>query len=203
MLNFPVFGKGRFVLDTDASDFAMGAVLSQVMDKVEKVVAYGSKVFNPAERSYCTTRKELLAVVTFTEKFKCYLQGQKFLIRTDHQALKYLNNFKEPTGQLARWLEELQDFDYIIEHRPGKQHVNADALSRLCPSSNSCPTCVVSVVRTRAQTRQQQVQQQDEVPSNAPSLIILDSTGGENSPTHRTLQNVKVITRYFRRLFHQ
>lgn len=151
ILSYPVAGVGTFVLDTDASDIAIGAVLSQITDQ-ERVIAYGSKVLTSAEKSYCTTRKELLAVVTFAEKFKCYLQGTPFTIRTDHQALKYLTTLKEPTGQLARWLEKLQDFNFSIEHRPGRKHTNADALSRLCPKTYNCPKCLVAPIRKQTLT---------------------------------------------------
>ena len=84
VLSFSVFGKGLFILDTDASDIGMGSVLSQVIGNKEKVIAYGSKTLSQAEKSYCTTRKELLSVVVFTEKFKCYLQEAHFIIRNDH-----------------------------------------------------------------------------------------------------------------------
>ena len=121
------------------------------------MVACASKTLSDAECSYCTTHKELLAVVVFVEKFKCYLQGNTFLIRTDHQALKYLTTFKEPTGQLARWLEKLQDFNFEIEHRPGQKHANADTLSRLCPKLNECPTCIASTTSLVAPVRKQQL----------------------------------------------
>jgi hypothetical protein len=155
ILSYPVFEHGNFILDCDASDFAMGGVLSQQFDDQERVIAYASKTFSSAEKSYCTTRKELLSVVTFTDKFKCYLQGSHFTIRTDHQSLKFLTSFKEPIGQLARWLEKLQAFDFTIQHRPGKQHVNADSLSRLCPKSSNCPKCVPEAVSVVAALRKQ------------------------------------------------
>lgn len=63
------------------------------------------------------------------EHFKCYLYGKPFQVRTDHAALQWLHNFKEPTGQVARWLEKLAAYNYEIIHRPGKRHSNADALS--------------------------------------------------------------------------
>ena len=62
--------------------------------------------------------------------FRCYLYGTKFLVRTDHAALQWLHNFKEPTGQVSRWLEKLAEYNYEIQHRPGRKHSNADALSR-------------------------------------------------------------------------
>ena len=131
LLSPPQFDR-MFILDTDASNEGVGAVLSQVgEDGREQVVAYGSRLLTKAERKYCVTRKELLAVVTFTKKFRPYLLGKKFLLRTDHGSLVWLTNFKDPQGQLARWLEILQEFSFEVQHRRGSKHTNADALSRL------------------------------------------------------------------------
>ena len=131
ILAYPDFSR-QFVLDTDASDTCIGAVLSQVDGEgQERVVAYGSRLLTKPERQYCVTRRELLAVVTFTKQYRSYLTGQRFLLRTDHGSLTWLRNFKEPEGQLARWLERLEELDFNIVHRRGKKHTNSDALSRL------------------------------------------------------------------------
>ena len=131
ILAHPDFTKS-FILDTDASNEAIGAILSQVDDQgKEHVIAYASRTLSKAERRYCVTRKELLAVVHFSKHFKHYLYGRQFLLRTDHSSLRWLMRFKNPDGQLARWLEVLSEYDMKIEHRPGRQHQNADALSRL------------------------------------------------------------------------
>lgn len=152
ILAFPDLER-PFTLDTDASDAGIGAVLSQRDDEdgSERVVAYASKSLSRAERHYCVTRKELLAVVYFIRHFRPYLLGRKFTLRTDHGSLTWLAHFKEPEGQLARWLEQLQEFDFEICHRPGKKHQNADAMSRLpckqCgrPSHDEVPIEDVSV----------------------------------------------------------
>lgn len=94
-------------------------------------MAYFGRVFNKSERRYCVMRRELLAVVSAAKYFKYYLCGVPFTIRTDHAALQWLMSFREPEGQVARWLEELQSFHFTVVHRPGAQHGNADALSRL------------------------------------------------------------------------
>ncbi len=96
----------------------------------ERVIAYASRALSKPERNYCVTRREFLATVYFTKHFRLYLLGQPFTLRTDHGLLTWLRNFKEPDGQLARWLEHLQQFDFEIIHRQGRQHQNADALSR-------------------------------------------------------------------------
>ncbi len=126
-----------FILDTDASDVGIGAVLSQRHnDGSERVIAYASRILSRPERRYCVTSRELLAVVTFVQQFLSYLLGREFLLRTDHGSLTWLTNFKEPEGQLARWLERLQEFTFQTIHRPGKKHANADALS-----SRPCSQC--------------------------------------------------------------
>ena len=121
-----------FILDTDASETSLGAVLSQCHpDGTEYVIAYASRLLTKPEQNNCVTRKELLAVVTFLNHFRHYLIGRPFTIRTDHGALTWLQNFKSPEGQLARWLEKLQDYQFTIIHHPGRKHNNADALSRI------------------------------------------------------------------------
>ena len=92
----------EFTLDTDASDFAIGAVLSQKQDGVEKVVAYASRALDRREQNYCVTRKELLAVVNFFKVFKQYLLGRRFRVRTDHVAVTWLKHTRDQIGQQAR-----------------------------------------------------------------------------------------------------
>ena len=131
ILAFPDHSR-HFVLDTDASDTGIGAILSQVQDDVgEVVIAYASRSLSRQEQRYCVTRCELLAVVEFIHHFRHYLLGVHFTLRTDHGSLVWIQNFKEPEGQLARWLERLQEYTFTVVHRPGNQHKNADALSRV------------------------------------------------------------------------
>ena len=104
VLAYPDFSR-PFILDTDASNVDIGAVLSQAdKDGQEWVIAYGSRALTKLERRYCITPKELLAVVTFIQLYWPYLTCHKFILRTDHGSLTWLRNFKEPEGQLARWL---------------------------------------------------------------------------------------------------
>ena len=130
ILASPDFSKS-FILDTDASDGSIGAILSQNVDGVERVCAYASRTLSKSERKYCVTRKELLAVVHFVKYFRHYLYGRRFLIRTDHSSLRWLMQFKNPENQIARWLEILSEFDFDIQHRAGRLHGNADAVSRI------------------------------------------------------------------------
>ena len=130
-----------FILDTDASNHGIAGVLSQKQNGVERVVAYYSRTINRPERNYCVTRKELLAVVASVKHFHHYLFGRKFLIRTDHGALAWLLRFKNPEGQVARWLEVLNTYEFNIEHRPGRHHGNCDGLSRRPCTDGACEQC--------------------------------------------------------------
>ncbi len=104
ILAYPI-ASGRYTLDTDASGKAIGALLSQEQNGHERVIAYYSRSVTRRERNCCVTRKELLAVVKAIEKFHYYLYGQRFVVRTDHASLKWLFNFRQPEGQVARWTE--------------------------------------------------------------------------------------------------
>ena len=99
MLAFPDFSRA-FILDIDASGEGLGAILSQNIDGREYVIAYASRTLSKAERQYCATRRELLALIWGAQHFRPYLYGQRFVVRMDHNALKWLRNFKQPE---ARW----------------------------------------------------------------------------------------------------
>ena len=127
----PILGyltcEDKFIIDCDASNDGMGGILSQVQNGTEKVICYFSKAFTKPERRYCVTRRALLAVVASIRHFHHYLYGRHFLVRSDHVALRWLFMFKNPEGQIARWLETLATYDFNIEHRAGRIHSNADA----------------------------------------------------------------------------
>jgi hypothetical protein len=133
---------GQYVLDTDSSDFAIGAVLSQVQNGEERVIAYASRHLCQREQNYCVTRRELLAVVFYLKYFRHYLLGAAYptKVRTDHAAIQWLRRIPEPVGQQARWLEIMEEFEISIEHRAGRSHGNADAMSRdPCYNRRCCP----------------------------------------------------------------
>ena len=130
VLSLPT-SNDTFVLDVDASNVAVAAQLSQIRDGIEVPVSYGSKSLTPQQRRYCATRKELLALIVFTRQFRHYLLGRPFIVRTDHNSLVWLTHFKNLQGQLARWMEELQQYAMKIQHRRGRDHVDADVLTRL------------------------------------------------------------------------
>ncbi|XP_070072240.1 uncharacterized protein [Drosophila takahashii] len=121
----------RFQLQTDASDFGLGAVLTQQVDGTERVIAYASRRLLAAEENYSATEKECLAIVWAIRKMRCYLEGYRFDVITDHLALKWLNSIDNPTGRIARWALEVQQFQFDICYRRGQQNVVADA----CPGN--------------------------------------------------------------------
>ena len=127
-----------FILDVDASEFAIGGELSQIIDGKERVITYASHKLSKAQRRYCMTRLELLSLVKHIQQFRNYLLGKRFIVRTDHNSLVWLMGFKNVQGQLARWLEFLAQFDMVLVHRKGREHVNADALSRIPDETGSC-----------------------------------------------------------------
>ena len=102
-----------YIIDTDASDYGIGDVLSQDVDGTEHVIAYYSKSLNLAQQKYCTTKCELLAVVSTLDHFKGYVWGPHFHIRTDHAALLWLTYLKNIQGMLARWLANLNSLTLL------------------------------------------------------------------------------------------
>ncbi|KAE8901770.1 hypothetical protein PF010_g24972 [Phytophthora fragariae] len=119
-----------FNLTTEASKAGLGAVLSQDQGRGDQPVAYASKVNSPAVANYSISELECLAVVWAVRLFRSHLYGRRFTIVTDHVALKWLMTTKEPAGRLPRWALTLQEYDFDIVYRPGKENHVADALSR-------------------------------------------------------------------------
>ena len=140
ILAFPT-ESGDYILDTDASNFGLGGVLSQIQNDEECVIAYCSRALRPSQWKYCTTKREMLAAVSMCIQFRSYLRGARFTIRTDHKSLAWLHRFKDREGMMARWLHTLQQFQFqfSIVHRAGRDHSNADGLSRV-PAS-PCGQC--------------------------------------------------------------
>lgn len=130
VLQYPDF-KRPFILTTDASNVALGAVLSQGEIPHDKPIAYASRTLNGTEQKYSAIEKELMAIVWACKYFRPYLFGRRFTIYTDHRPLIWLFNLKEPNSKLVRWRLRLEEFDYNIVYKKGKLNTNADALSRI------------------------------------------------------------------------
>ena len=155
----PPLPEGRYIIDTDASDFAMGAVLQQEQHGTIRVIAYASKTFDAAKRQYCTTRKELAALIYALKEFRHYVMGGVFFsLRTDHGALTSLFKTPESIQQQARYLDFLADYNFEIQHRAGSQRGNSDGLSRRPCGSKKCTRddCEIdpNSAKQRVQTRQ-------------------------------------------------
>ena len=130
ILSFPD-NKGEFMLYTDASDVGVGAILTQKLaNGEEKVISYASKAFSRAEKNWTTTEKEAYAIVWSLEYFHAYVHGRPVTVYTDHKALQWLRNIKQPNGKLARWILKLEQYDYTVVHKPGTMMSHVDALSR-------------------------------------------------------------------------
>ena len=121
----------KFTGQCDASNDTIGVVLPQEFDDGEHPIVYIHRVLSSAQRNYSTTEKECLALAWSIKKLRTYLEGCKFKPITDHSALRWLQHLKEPTGRLARWSLELQQWDVTIEHRKEAMHRVPDALSRI------------------------------------------------------------------------
>nr|XP_049466988.1 uncharacterized protein LOC125908330 [Anopheles coluzzii] len=128
ILSYPNFNL-PFILTTDASNYALGAVLSQVQDKIERPIAFASRSLNKTENNYSTTEKEALAIIWAVNKYYPYLYGQKFTLITDHKPLTFIKTSTR-NSKILRWRLELENFDYDIQYKEGKANVVADALSR-------------------------------------------------------------------------
>lgn len=120
-----------FSIACDASDIAVGAVLTQETDGHEKVICYMSQKLSHSERKYSVTERECLAVIKAIEKFRGYVEGSHFTVFCDHSSLTYLKTMKNPTPLMARWILRLNAFNFDIKYRKGTINVVPDCLSRI------------------------------------------------------------------------
>lgn len=130
ILQYPDFSK-PFILTTDASDHALGAVLSQGTVGKDLPIAYASRTLNKAETRYSVVERELLGIVWATKYFRPYLYGRCFTICTDHKPLTWIFNVKDPSSRLMRWRLKLEEYDYKVIYKKGSLNGNADFLSRI------------------------------------------------------------------------
>ena len=105
----------------DASDYVVGAVLGERVDKKLNVINYASKTLDSARRNYATTEKEFLAVAFACDKFRSYIVGSKVTIHTNHVAIKYLMEKKDAKPRLIRWVLLVQEFDLHITIGKGQR----------------------------------------------------------------------------------
>lgn len=136
VLQYPDFMR-PFIVTTDASDKAIGAILSQGEVGDDLPICYASRTLNKAERNYTTTEKELLAIVWGIAQFRPYVYGTRFTVVTDHQPLTWLFGVKDPGSRLMRWRLKLSEHEFDIVYKAGKRNTNADALSRIAAITRS------------------------------------------------------------------
>lgn len=129
VLSSPDFSL-KFTIQCDASLSGLGSVLTQCQNGVEKVIAFASRSLSRTERNWSTYQRELAAVLFGITKFRPFIEGTRFTVVTDHYSLLWFHKLREPTGVLARWATQLQQYDFEIVHRKGKLNVVPDALSR-------------------------------------------------------------------------
>ena len=121
---------GTYSVSVDASTQGLGVVVEQSQNGCDRVIAYASRTLTASEKGYCTTRLEVLGVVYALKKFRHYLLGRRFTIKTDHASLQWIRRTPEPIPQTVRWLAFIEEFDFDVKHVPGSKNGHADALSR-------------------------------------------------------------------------
>nr|CAH7755991.1 unnamed protein product [Callosobruchus chinensis] len=150
LLQYPDWEK-PFIVTTDSSNYALGAVLSQGKIGADLPIAYTSRTLNDSEINYSTTEKELLAVVWAVKYFRPYIYGRKFTIVTDHKPLQWLFSVKDPSSKLLRWRLKLEEHDFDIVYKKGTLNKNADFLSRIETNANetndSVPTVLADYIK--------------------------------------------------------
>lgn len=173
VLQYPDFSDtNKFILKTDASGYALGAVLS---NSDESPIAFASRSLNKSEKNYSTIEKELLSITWAVKHFRPYLYGRHFTIFTDHRPLIYLFGMTNPSSRLTKFRLTLEEYDYTIHYIKGKQNVVADALSRIEITSDELKAMAVKTdqkiyaVTTRAQKIRQNQQLKTDTLNNLPT----------------------------------
>lgn len=185
ILAYPNFHK-QFIVTVDASNYAMGAVLSQVTNGSEMPISFASKTFTKGETNKSTIEKELMAIHWAIKTFRPFLYGTKFLVKTDHRPLVYLFNLKDPSSKLTRLRIDLEEYSFEIQHIKGESNVVADAISRI--DFEAIKNKSIKIM-TRSMTKDIQArkandsnQKNDEVVSKPKIYEAINVKEGHNSP---------------------
>lgn len=146
ILAFPDFTE-TFYVTTDASEYAVGAVLSQGDWPNDRPIQYFSKTLGQAQQNYAVIHKEMLSIILAIEQFRHYLYGREFVVVTDHKPLTSLFKQTKLSNRLLRWKLMLSEYDFKIIHVPGKQNTVADCLSRIKPDIISTPKSIEELMK--------------------------------------------------------
>lgn len=169
VLAYPDYSK-TFYISVDASNFAVGAYISNEPPNNDRPIEFFSKALSTTQQNYSTTHKELLAIILAIERFQHYIWGKHFVMHTDHQALTYLFSQNKVGSRLLRWKLALAEYDFDIIHRKGKNNVVSDCLSRI--KEDSTPISLSDISKnptinlmlraiTRSRTKERQLIQQE------------------------------------------
>lgn len=208
VLQYPDFTK-NFIITTDASNCAIGAVISQGEIGKDRPISYASRTLSKPELNYSTIEKELLAIVYAVTQFRPYVYGREFLLVTDHKPLVWLHNVKDPANRLVHWRLKLANYQYKIIYKPGKINSNADALSRnppepvdslVAPAQEISETSDDDIFEARPKTRTVEakspgnLKKKKEKISSKPvtdtsSAALTDESGTENTGTDHGQSN--------------
>lgn len=187
ILQYPDFNK-QFIVTTDASKDACGAVLSQDFNGKDLPIAFASKSFTKGESNKATIEQELLAIHWAINYFRPYLYGVKFLVKSDHKPLVYLFSMKNPSSKLTRMRLDLEEYDFEVEYIKGKNNVGADALSRITTSDlkeiSNQSAKILAV--TRSMTKKQENKNSDTYDSSQNKILILPKI-------YETLDNSSIL----------
>ena len=129
VLGFPDFKK-PFIIQTDASNSAIGIVLGQEFDGILQPLKYGGRSLTETERRYCTTDKELLSVFYAAKQCQIYVMGYQFIVYIDHKPLIYLKSFRDIVARRFRWIQYFEELQVKIAYIEGRENIIADYLSR-------------------------------------------------------------------------
>lgn len=191
-LQFPKQG-GKFRVSTDASDVGLGATLTQIdPENHEFAIAFASRTLSRAEKNLAVIERECLAIVWALSKWRHYLLGRQFTIRTDHKPLQWLHTMKDNNGKLTRWALKLAEYDFDIHYIKGQSNIVPDALSRL-------PIEVNSITFSTSMKMSELAQLQTQDSELAPVIFAL-----KNPPTaHNSQPKLYGSSRRFEKLWNQ
>lgn len=163
ILQYPNFSSNhKFILQTDASKYSLGAVLC---NDNRKPIAFASRNLNKAEINYPTGEKELLAIVWAVKHFRPYLYGRTFVIETDHKPLIYLFGMRDPSSRLLKFRLLLEEYDFIVEYIKGSTNIPADSMSRLPITSTDLKNMHESIITVMTRSQYRNVQESQHSPS--------------------------------------